>query len=229
MGQSKYAIINKTNSSNFFLNDVVPSSSLNSLYQQLNSNSTFLPSCRTYQTISRKLENERSSSVYFCIFCGNVQTQFSLALFHYKVHLKFGFRCCSEKSYIAFTRAELEKRCQEKHNQNCKILDDSIQRPFVENWIRDFLNEKFLSSKFLNNEELVESKKVMIECPICKMAGKFKKKACIQYTSFRELERHFWIHSRWLRVDCITCGASTLRSKQRDHLLTHQLEDSCEC
>ena len=226
-------LVEENNSQLFSSSQHIKQSSM--LFSPLSSSALSSSALSKYPVLQPKLEDERTSNIYFCIFCKNVETQFSLALLHYKQHLKFGFRCQSEKSFVTYNRSDLEKRCRKKHNKKtCQVLDDFIQRSFVENWIIDFLNEQFLGARFeedSDDEKLGYTKdeeEVYVHCPICVMVTKYNNKLPIKYTSFREFERHFWIHCRWMRVDCTLCGASTLRSKQRDHLKTHNLQDSCK-
>ena len=173
--------------------------------------------------LSSKNEIDRSSSIYFCIFCDKKYTKFNLALHHIRVHLNFGYHCKYDK-YFHLLPSFVQRHIRKEHrDQPEEYKDDHIERRNVNSWIIDFLNEQFNNVRLAEEDQVIDKPLPWIQCPICVKVAKCRKKFAHKFTSFRAFERHYWQHTRWWRVDCVLCGASVQRAHQRDHLSEHEI------
>uniref|UniRef100_T1KEN3 C2H2-type domain-containing protein n=1 Tax=Tetranychus urticae TaxID=32264 RepID=T1KEN3_TETUR len=173
--------------------------------------------------LSSKNENDRSSSIYFCIFCDKKYTKFNLALHHMRVHVNFGYHCKYDK-YFHLLPSCVQRHIRKEHRgQPEEYKDDHFERRNVNSWIIDFLNEQFNNVRLVEEDQVIDKPIPWVQCPICVKVARCKKKFAHKFTSFRAFERHYWQHTRWWRVDCVLCGASVQRAHQRDHLSEHEI------
>ncbi|XP_053208945.1 uncharacterized protein LOC128392885 isoform X3 [Panonychus citri] len=174
--------------------------------------------------ITPPCDTNRRPSVYFCLFCDKTYSKFNLALLHIRAHIKFGYHCKYGDNHFDLYPSYMAHHVREEHpNEPVEFEDDFKERKNIHSWIIDFLNEQFTASKLTDEDAVVQSPNSWVHCSICVKAAKYKKKKPVKFYSIRTLERHFWQHTRWWKVDCNICGASMQRAHQIDHLVEHEI------